>query len=92
MNTELRYKKVSWSFTGCHCVASAERTSTFPSTAMALAIAGSQVAASDVAGENKTVRMPVQTIRLEQVAHRFITLPIAHLNRYPECDALFEDW
>src|SRR5215831_6037474 len=72
-------QNVSWSLTGRHCVLSEERTSTFPSTAIALAIAGSQVAANDGAENRKTVTNPVQVTRAEQVVHRFIAPPIAHL-------------
>src|SRR6185503_7449296 len=85
-------QNVSWSFTGCHCVSSGWRTSTFPSTAIALATDGSHVAENDVAGENMTVRMPAQTMRPEQVAHRFaaLSIPIADLISHPECVASFD--
>src|SRR5262245_55675938 len=46
---------------------------------MALAIAGSQVAAKDRDDNRKTVKNPVEATRPEQIAHRLIALSIPHL-------------
>src|SRR5262249_33021638 len=72
-------QKVSLSLTGRHCVLSVVRTSTFPSTAIAFAIGGSQVAADERLGENKLIMTAAQIINRADDTTMVLTLSIIHL-------------
>src|SRR5215831_19456775 len=72
-------QNVSLSLTGRHCVLSVVRTSTFPSTAIAFAIGGSQVAADERLGDSKLIMTAAQTISRADDTIKVLTLSIIHL-------------
>jgi hypothetical protein len=70
---------VSLSFTGFHCVLSVVRTSTFPSTAIALAIGGSHDAADERLGDSKLIMTAAQIISRADDTTIVLTRSIIHL-------------